>query len=209
MHLFLHLLLHQHPQGMLLLLVHAQLLSQHYHRSYIPAVDVKQFPDTKNFVSFHCCTIIATPRAYTEILVARTLYSCKQCTTLQGCLATLQGRIQRWFDTIRPNPPFSKYLKYFLPARIPWQPLGWSADRLFLLRSSQQLYSMHFALYKSTVAMENNFLLTLCCWLGNNFLAACMAAEAEPAASLGSSVLGLNQLSTGTQGGHLVALNQL
>ena len=90
MHLFLHLLLHQHPQGMLLLLVHAQLLSQHYHRSYIPAVDVKQFPDTKNFVSFHCCTIIATPRTYTEILVARTLYSCKQCTTLQGCLATLQ-----------------------------------------------------------------------------------------------------------------------
>ena len=29
-----------------------------------------------------------------------------------------QGRIQRWFDTIRPNPPFSKYLKYFLPARF-------------------------------------------------------------------------------------------
>ena len=27
-------------------------------------------------------------------------------------------------DTIRPNPPFSKYLKSFLPARIPWQPPG-------------------------------------------------------------------------------------
>ena len=94
------------------------------------------------------------------------------------CVRKVQGRIQRWFDTIRPNPPFSRYLKYFLPARIPWQP---PADRLFLLRSSQQLYfrssqqlyfcssqqlyfrssqqlySMHFALYKSTVAMENNF----------------------------------------------------
>ena len=34
------------------------------HRSYIPAVDVKQFPDTKNFVLCHCCTIIATPGAY-------------------------------------------------------------------------------------------------------------------------------------------------
>ena len=40
-----------------------------------------------------------------------------------------------------------------------------------------------------------------------------MVAEAEPAAwlgcSLGSSVLGLNQLSAGTQGGQLAALNQL
>ena len=39
-------------------------------------------------------------------------------------LLASQGRIQRWFDTIRRNPPFSKYLKYFLPARIPWQPPG-------------------------------------------------------------------------------------
>ena len=29
-----------------------------------------------------------------------------------------------------------------------------------------------------------------------------LVAEAEPAARLGSSVLGLNQLSAGTQGGH-------
>ena len=36
-----------------------------------------------------------------------------------------------------------------------------------------------------------------------------MVAEAEPAARLGSSVLGLNQLSAGTQGGQLAALNQL